>query len=225
MLDTVHRVATPEGVELSLHPAGPMPRAMAWLVDLVWRLGVMLLLAMALGMLGQVGTGVWFVCGFALMWLIPAALEARYGATPGKRALGLRVLHDDGTPVGWPAALTRNLLSGADFLPVLYGLGFCSMLLSRDFKRLGDLAAGTLVVHVAETRAARSVPEFAPSVPAEPLTLIEQRAVLDFAERVPTLTLARAEELASIPRGLTGNATGRPALERMLAFANHLVGR
>ncbi|CAN5193433.1 RDD family protein [soil metagenome] len=225
MLDTVHRVATPEGVELTLHPAGPVPRAMAWLIDLIWRIGLIAVLSIVLSLLGRIGWGVMAIVSFALMWLVPAWLEARFGATPGKRAIGLRVLHDDGTPVAWPAALTRNLLAAADFLPMLYGFGLASMLLTRDFKRLGDLAAGTLVVHVAESRAAHAVPAFAPMAVAMPLSVLEQRAVLDFAERVPQLTAARAEELASIPRALTGDLSGRIALERMLAYANHLIGR
>jgi hypothetical protein len=53
----------------------------------------------------------------------------------------------------------------------------------------------------------------------------EQRALLDFAERVPTLTQARAEELAGLVPNLTGGLQGASAMQRLLAYANHLVGR
>ena len=94
------------------------------------------------------------------------------------------MLNDDGTPVRWPGALTRNLLRAVDFLPFLYGVGLVAMLCNRDFKRLGDLAAGTVVVYQAEKAAAHAhIPQAPPIAPPVPLTLEEQRAVLDLAER------------------------------------------
>lgn len=56
-------------------------------------------------------------------------------------------MHDDGTPVGWTSSLTRNLLRFVDLLPFGYFLGALSCLANPAFKRLGDLAAGTLVVY------------------------------------------------------------------------------
>src|SRR6185503_10494552 len=113
----------------------------------------------------------------------PAMFEARWrGQTPGKRFFGLAVLNDDGTPLRWPAALTRNLLRAADFLPLLYGVGLLAMLASKDFKRLGDLAAGTVVVYAPEKRvAARRIPESNAIVPPVALRLDEQRALLELA--------------------------------------------
>ena len=69
------------------------------------------------------------------------------------------------------------------------------------------------------------MPEGAPLAPAVALTLPEQRAILDFAERAPGLTAERAEELAAIPRGLVGTASGPAATERLIRIANYLVGR
>jgi hypothetical protein len=99
------------------------------------------------------------------------------------------------------------------------------MLMNRDFKRLGDLAAGTIVVYREAKPRGFHVPDGAPLAPPVALTLAEQRAILDFAERAPGLTPERAEELAAIPRGLVGAASGPAATERLIRIANFLVGR
>src|SRR5258708_27452864 len=190
MLDTTRRVGTPEGIELTLHRAGPVPRALAWAIDLVLRIGVVFVVQLAMIPLGKTGVGVVLITAFFVEWLLPAWFETFWnGQTPGKRAFNLAVLNDDGTPVRWPAALTRNLLRAVDFLPLLYGIGLVSMLVNRDFKRLGDLAAGTVVVHQMERVAAgKDLPPAPPIAPPFPLALAEQRAVLDLAERAPRLT-------------------------------------
>ena len=160
MLDTARRIATPEGIELELRLAGPVPRAAAWALDIVLRLAILGVLAIALGALGGFGGGIFLIIWFVLEWLFPAWCEVNWGgATPGKKALGLVVLHDDGTPILWPAALARNLLRAIDFLPFLYGFGFLAMLMNRDFKRLGDLAAGTIVTYREEPPHGFQVPE------------------------------------------------------------------
>jgi uncharacterized RDD family membrane protein YckC len=159
VLDTTRRVATPEGIELTLHLAGPVPRAMAWAIDLAIRLAIVMGVGMVALQFGQAGVGVMLLAAFFVEWLLPAWFEAVWrGQTPGKRAMGLTVLNDDGTPVRWPAALTRNLLRAVDFLPFFYGIGLLAMLTSRDFKRLGDLAAGTVVVYQAERPAHEGIP-------------------------------------------------------------------
>jgi uncharacterized RDD family membrane protein YckC len=225
LLDTTRSVPTPEGIELTLRLAGPVPRAVAWLTDLLLRLGVLLAAGWVLGMLGAFGWGTMLIIAFLLEWLAMAAFEVwADGATPGKRALGLMVLHDDGTPVGWPAALVRNLLRAVDFLPAAYGLGLAAMLINRDFKRLGDIAAGTVVVYREPGARAGSIPAATPVPAARPLSLEEQRAVLDFAERSPLLTAERAQEIAALTTELTGNAPGRER-ERLLEIASHLSGR
>jgi uncharacterized RDD family membrane protein YckC len=226
MLDTARRIATPEGIELELRLAGPVPRAGAWALDFVLRLAILAVASMILGALGGFGTGLFLLLWFGLEWLFPAWCEVHLGgATPGKKALNLAVLHDDGTPVRWPAALTRNLLRALDFLPLFYGIGLVAMMMNRDFKRLGDLAAGTIVVYREPKPRGFQVPEAAPLAPAAPLTLAEQRAILDFAERAPGLTPERAAELAAIPRGLVGAAGGAAAADRLVRIANYLVGR
>ena len=128
LIDTIRPVPTPEGIELTLRLPGPIPRAAAWLTDFLLRLGVLLVAAWMLAILGAFGWGVMLILAFLLEWLAMAAFEVwADGATPGKRALGLMVLHDDGTPVRWPAALVRNLMRAVDFLPAVYGFGLAAM--------------------------------------------------------------------------------------------------
>lgn len=227
MLDTTRRVATPEGIELTLHLAGPVPRAAAWAIDLVLRIALVVAVSFLFLHLGRAGWGVVLLTAFFVEWLLPAWLEAAWrGQTPGKRAMGLMVLNDDGTPVRWPGALTRNLLRAADFLPVLYGLGLVAMLMNRDFKRLGDLAAGTVVVYQQERRAApKKIPEAPAVVPPISLQLAEQRALLELAERSATLTRERVEELAELPTPLVANLDGARAAARLIGMANYIAGR
>jgi uncharacterized RDD family membrane protein YckC len=224
MLDTTRAVPTPEGIELQLHLAGPVPRALAWACDLLLRFLVLILAGWLLGMMGRFGWGLILIVAFLLEWLVPAAFEVwADGSTPGKKALGLMVLHDDGTPVGWPAALVRNLLRAVDFLPIAYGFGLIAMLLGRDFKRLGDIAAGTVVIYRPPPLHEAPLPPAPPMPPLRPLTLQEQRAVLDFAERFPGLTAERAREIAELAAPITG-APAEQATERLLQIASHLGG-
>jgi hypothetical protein len=135
------------------------------------------------------------------------------------------VLHDDGTPLRWPAALTRNLLRAADFLPAMYLGGFIAMVVNRDFKRLGDLAANTLVVYREQKLEALAIPQAEPQPPGFALSIGEQRAILDFAARSTGLTRERAEELAEIPQSLIAGADPGKAASRLIGIANYLMGR
>lgn len=226
MLDTMRPVATPEGIELRLRLAGPLPRAVAWAVDTLLRFMVLGVALTVLIPLGGLGLGLGFILWFTLEWLAPAMFEVLWGgATPGKKIMGLAVVRDDGAPVDWGAALTRNLLRTVDFLPVLYGVGLASMLVSRDFQRLGDIVAATVVIHREPAYRPAAIPPAPPRPPRVPLSLAEQRAVLDFAERVPALTPQRAQELAEIPAHLTDAASGEAATQRLLQIANFVMGR
>ena len=225
MLDTARRIATPEGIELTLRLAGPIPRALAWGIDLLIRGVILGVIAYTAAALKQSGMAIILLSAFLIEWLYPAWFEATRGATPGKRAIGLIVLNDDGTPVRWPAAMTRNLLRAADFLPTMYLAGFVAMVMNRDFKRLGDLAANTLVVYREQKLIPMAIPEAEPHAPGFALSITEQRAILDFAARSTGLTPERAEELAEIPQALTKGAAQGKAAARLIGIANYLVGR
>lgn len=199
MLDTRYRVETPEGIDLILRPAGLVPRGLAFAIDLAIRGLLLLVLFIVLGLLGQFGMGLATILLFLVTWWYTVLFEVlNQGRTPGKQLLGLRVIHDDGTPVGWAASLTRNLLRFVDLLPFAYTLGILSCLNHPAFKRLGDLAAGTLVVY-RDLPITRPVLAQAESLRAPfTLSLNEQRAFQGFVERADSLSSARRAELAAI---------------------------
>ena len=75
MLDTTRRVATPEGIELTLRLAGPVPRALAWAVDLLLRIALVFVVMMAVSPLGKTGSGIVLISMFFVEWLLPAWFE------------------------------------------------------------------------------------------------------------------------------------------------------
>lgn len=198
-LDTRYQVEAPEGIDLVLRPAGPLPRALAYAIDLGIRGAIMLLLFIALALLGQFGMGLGLILMFLLNWWYMVLFEVlNQGRSPGKQVMGLRVVHDDGTPIGWSASLVRNLLRFVDLLPFAYALGVLSCLAHPTFKRLGDIAAGSLVVYRDEKPQRPELPVAEPEHAPFPLSLAEQRALLSFAERQASLSPARRAELAAI---------------------------
>lgn len=205
MLDTTRAFETPEGIELELHVAGPVARACAWLIDVLIRLLLNIVVSMMFAMFGLAGVGFILIGMFLIEWFYPVVFEVYRGATPGKKMMGLMVVHDDGTPISWQASVLRNFLLIADFLPVSYGLGLCTMLCNRDFKRLGDMAAGTLVIYTPQAEKQYHIPPRRPLPLPTPLQLQEQRAILDFAERAGHLSIERVHELADILQDYTNN--------------------
>ena len=225
LLDTEHRVETPEGVALRLHPAGVMSRAVAWAIDFMIRCAVLMGAGMLLGLLGKTGVGLNLIVLFVIYWLYPILFEVlRDGQTIGKKATGLRVVHANGTPVGWLASFLRNLLRTVDMLPVLYGFGVLASLADPQCRRLGDRVAGTLVIHDPKPPVKTLLLPTEPVHPPLPLSLAEKQAIIDFAERSPGLTLERQEELADLLQPMTGER-GPAAVRRLHAMASTLLGR
>ncbi|MCF8045867.1 MAG: RDD family protein, partial [Desulfarculaceae bacterium] len=137
IIDTATNHETPEGIVLRLKTAGPVPRAYAWLIDCMIRAGIYLVLVPVLSAFSRAGTAVMLICLFLLEWFYPVVFEVYSGTTPGKRSLGLCVVHDNGTPVDISSSLLRNLLRAADFFPVFYAAGLVFMMCNRNFIRLG----------------------------------------------------------------------------------------
>ena len=219
---------TPEGILLELRPAGVCARSYAFAIDGIIRLSVIYAAGLALAFLGGFGVAFWFVLVFALEWFYPVVFELMpAGATPGQRVFALRVVMDNGLPVTAAAALTRNLLRVADFLPFGYGFAIVSMLLRRDCKRLGDIAAGTIVVHEPRIDSRMSLGSIAPVVPAVPLSPQDQAALIALAARAPRLTSERLDELAALAAVVADNAgrRGPEVTERVLGVASWALGR
>jgi uncharacterized RDD family membrane protein YckC len=205
--------------------AGRGTRLGAVLVDgLIFGLGTVPMI-IAVFVLGGAGMGVFLVSMFVVFWGYPVAFEVfRDGQTPGKRAFGLKVVSDNGTPVTWLPSVVRNLLRTVDMLPVLYVFGVASSLVDPSGRRLGDLVAGTVVVYTERAPARPPPPMVAPLRPPLPLQLDEQRALIGFAERAPQMTAERQAELADVLRPVT-HERGEGAVAALLGMANYLLGR
>jgi uncharacterized RDD family membrane protein YckC len=158
-------VGTPEQVDLRFPVAGLGSRFLAILTDHLIQIATVLLLSLLAYVTGAGKHGIeaidrssslaqnWWVAGitlffFLLFWGYFSLFEAFWnGQTPGKRLLKIRVIKDSGRSITLFEALARNLLRVADYFPSLYLAGVITMLCNRSQKRLGDLVAGTIVVH------------------------------------------------------------------------------
>ena len=227
-LDTLVSAETPEGILLELRPAGITARCYAFLIDSLIKLAVIYAFEILAVFAGGIGIGLNLILLFALEWLYPVAFElSRWAATPGKRSQGLKVVMDNGLPVTPAASLTRNLLRAADFLPFLYGFAVVSMLVRRDFKRLGDLAAATLVVYQPQPAGKIANSEIPPLAPAVAVAPRDQAAVIALAARAPRLTPERLDELAALAAKVSGDEghTGAQVTHRVLGVAQWFLGR
>jgi uncharacterized RDD family membrane protein YckC len=157
-LDTRIEIVTPENIAFQYRVAGPFRRLPAYLIDVMLRTVVIFVAAfvisLATGLLGQFGLGVGMlmVGWFVLDWFYGGLFEAYWnGQTPGKRLMRIRVVSDEGQPINGVQAVLRNFLRSVDAMPVAlvvptYLLGLLSVSMNNRFQRLGDLAAGTMVI-------------------------------------------------------------------------------
>lgn len=222
MIDDQRHIVTPEGVPLALTLAGPVPRAVAYLIDFCIRAIVYLVAAMALAPLGGLGWGLLLILFFVLEWGYPILFEVlRNGQTPGKKALHLAVVKDDATPVDLNASLVRNLLRTADLFPSFYLAGLITMLIDSRFRRLGDLAAGTLVVHVTPPPGSSHHHGTVSLPPDWPVTVSDRQLLLSFLERSPQLSPGRRAELAQLA---FPELTAKAAEQQLRRVALHMQG-
>ncbi len=209
-LDTTVRLTTPERIVFEYPLAGPFRRAFAYSIDVmfVFTLLIAALIASILLSLGSIGGGIglFLVALFAITWGYAAFCEAVFnGQTLGKRLVGIRVVSDRGVPITGAQAVLRSLVGTIDGpIPFFYLLGLSSMLLTRKFQRLGDLAAGTMVV--VEARRGRvgviqvdlsTVEALLPWLPVRVAAGPElARALSDYVQRRGRFGPARREEMA-----------------------------
>ena len=228
MLDTVVSAETPEGILLELRPAGLSARFYDFALDWLIRFLIIYAAATVVAILGGIGVAFWLVLFFVLEWFYPVVFElSRSGATPGKRIFGLKVVMDNGLPVTPAASFTRNLLRAVDVLPFGYGFAIISMLLRADCKRLGDIAAATLVVHRPVVVPRVVLEQVTPLAPVRPLSPRDQAAVMALSARAPTLTIERLDELAALAASVSGDEghAGPNVTRRVLGVAQWLLGR
>lgn len=207
-------VVTPEAVRLEFEAAGVGSRSVAFVLDLACQLAVLLAVGFG-GQLVLAGAGVlpeWLavvatlLLAFAVFWGYPVAFETLWrGRTPGKAAMGLRVVTVEGAPVRFRHAAIRAALALVDFY-LLAGLpGVASALVTREHQRLGDLVAGTLVLRErtgvpAPTSVTFQTPPglegYAATIDPAGLTTDDYAALRGFLLRAPGFAEAVREELA-----------------------------
>jgi uncharacterized RDD family membrane protein YckC len=174
-------IETPEQTVLEFEVAGVGSRFLALafdtLVQILIGIGLLIIFLIAAAVLqGAAVTGIWFaaiivIAYFLLYFGYFALFEVFWnGQTPGKKKEGLRVIKDSGRPITPAEAIGRNLMRIVDQLPALYAIGICSVLLSRQNKRLGDFVTGTIVVHEKSLLDAKPVWESPPAGPSGPAT-------------------------------------------------------
>lgn len=211
-IDSRHTVETAEGARMHLTVAGPVIRGIAWSVDITIRSIIFYAIIMVLGSsflnsstlfeedfseAGMFMVGVVLLIYFLISNLYNIIFEAALGTTPGKRIFKLIVVHDNATPLTVGGSIVRNLLRTIDFLPLMYFVGLISSLTDNRFRRLGDLAAGSLVIYKDTNR--HKVSEFShdrSAAPPNALNRAERKAIVDFAERSAYISAERQNELA-----------------------------
>jgi len=204
-------IDTPEQIALEFALAGAGSRFLAIAIDTLVQVGVFLAIALiAATVLWASGTasasiGTWIgavliICGFLLYYGYYAGFEALWGGqTPGKRAVGLRVITISGQPITPYDAILRNLLRIVDQLPGIYAVGVLSIFLTARNQRLGDLVAGTVVVSE-QTGMAHGVRPIAPSA----VRLGAARLSTEELEVIETF-LSRRGDLPDSMRALTAD--------------------
>lgn len=152
-LDDRQTIQTPEGLNLDLTLAGLGSRILASLVDAIVLGLVIVGIGLGTNALVELGIDELLLSGLATIVLGVTVLgffigfEAfNEGRTPGKRMLGIRVVTVDGDSIGFLAAFLRTLLRLIDFLPAMYVIGSITILITASNQRLGDIAAGTIVI-------------------------------------------------------------------------------
>jgi uncharacterized RDD family membrane protein YckC len=196
------------GIDVSLAVAGPGARSFAFLID--WHIRLILALAWYVagtliynGRLSLAAPltedarwfGAVFTPALAIYLLYHYVLElAMHGSTPGKRSAGVRVVARDGSTAGAGALLVRNAFRLIDCLPVFYCVGLIATIITREHLRIGDMAAGTLLVYV-RADAHLLAPEVA-AIHMQQLDATGVEIVAELLERWPTLAAEARVRLA-----------------------------
>lgn len=204
--DEMLNIDTPENVAFGYNVAGIGSRFLAALVDTTLIAIIQLIVVGAsayalnatklMSDLGAWASAIFSLLAFLLFWGYYIFFEMLWnGQSPGKRWAGLRVIRTDGTPVTLAESIIRNLVRLIDFLPLGYGVGVVAMFVNNQSRRLGDLAAGSLVVHDGGDISVQSIasrghvaipsnlPTLDPNLPIERLEQQDIQILEDFLAR------------------------------------------
>ncbi|HAE58197.1 MAG TPA: RDD family protein [Anaerolineae bacterium] len=211
--DEILSIDTPENVIFGYSLAGLGSRFLAAVIDsaIIFLIQAAVLLITFYfiirpnfaGDLGQTwAASLLSLLAFVFFWGYYIFFELNWnGQSPGKRMVGIRVIRRDGTPVTLSEVLIRNLVRLVDFLPSFYGVGVIAMFADGQSRRLGDLAAGTLVIHDSGPLAIESV---SPAGSSNSLLGQAPAALLDFPlAQLTNADLQFLEEYIGRRRGLS----------------------
>ncbi len=206
-------VATPEGVTLEATLAGVGSRFVAGLLDQLLRTAMLLALVLLLAIVADQGDAsgdLVLAVVLVVLFLVQFAYDVLFetlagGRTPGKRWTGLRVVKAGGAPVGFVASSLRNLLRIIDALPGFYLVGMLTVFFTHNNQRLGDLAAGTVVVRERHRSTVLPAPMAATARPS------------DAEPELGDVSAVSAEEVATVRRFLDRRATLAPEARDRLA--------
>jgi len=225
-IDTLQTVELAEGMEIHLRAAGPFLRFVAYLYDLAFEIILLMILVFAINLIfpflgDNVSTAIHSLLFFVIWWFYHVLFEVSpWGATFGKKILGLRVVNEAGGQVKFGQAMVRNFIRGIELV-----IPFTPLILffNPRFQRLGDMAAGTLVVY--------SRPRIDPVVPGPPpmgavpvnlaLSREEEAAILSYRYRSGGWSEARRTELAGHLARVTGES-GVKGIGKVMGMAQWL---
>ena len=224
MIKNSYQIETAEGIDIDLIPAGLAVRSYAFTIDFFIRAAILIGLSMFFGYLGDFGVGLFFIAWFFVEWFYPVIFEIYKGATPGKSAFGLYVVHDNGLPISFAGSLTRNLFRAIDMLPFAYAIGAISMILNEKSKRIGDIVAGTTVIYATQKSKAIFFNSNKEPVEMPAMTTEQQQLIVAFAHRSKYLSVARQIELAGLLSPVI-NAEGEEAIAKLKSIAAVIIGK
>lgn len=218
-MDRTLDVRTPESIEFSYHLAGVGSRFLAVMIDLCIQVGFVLVLFWGFFLIAgkaphiarhvapadRLGTNLGIALVIAVVFLVFFGyfiiFEAMWnGRTPGKKALGIRVVRDGGYPLDWGASLVRNLVRVVEAMLGFYAVSVLVAVLSPQNKRVGDFAAGTIVIRDSRIESPGLMLEEMrePVYASTAYVSGEERAIIRrFLDRRSDLTYERRRELAS----------------------------
>ena len=137
-----------EGIDLDVTLAGLSSRTGAAVIDLLIQTVAIMIMTFIAGQFGDAGLAVAVTGAFLVVFGYPVAAETlANGQTVGKRLLGIAVVNKSGTPVTFMASVIRNVLRVIDLLPGTYLVGGVAIFATARNQRVGDMAAGTIVIH------------------------------------------------------------------------------
>ncbi len=204
LLDGAHAVLTPEYVEFNFVLAGLYTRFLAWLLDALLKACAGLFLVMGLSL--TIGLAVpgfasaaSFVIWFLVDWGYSIAFETAWsGQTPGKKAMGIRVIQESGVRIGFYQSVLRNLSRAFDSFPALYLVGGVSALFSESQQRFGDMLAGTIVIRERRLKIPASIarPEGETTLLSDPVFLARVKKLSVGEKELLFSAAIRREELS-----------------------------